>query len=80
MIKYTEVEGHPRLAIVIPGICDMDRIEELRDALFDVVEVNLFDEECKEAVSSSSLFWVMTMIRELTHDLEGKVSIRRNGH
>lgn len=52
------------------ALFDMDNVENLRDALLNMLEVCLADDEVKFCVPSSQFYIVSVFIRELTHDIE----------
>lgn len=70
MLEVVYVKGEPRMAMIVPEVCDRARARDLRNALLDMLDVCLASEDGKDAVSSISLFWVMRLIRELMTDLE----------
>lgn len=72
MITTAMIEGHPRLALAVPEICDRERVADLRDGLLDILEIVLMNEESKEVVSSLSVFMVIRLVKELNKDLEDR--------
>lgn len=52
---------------------DMESVRDLRDALFQMLEVCLTDDEVKFATPSSSFYVVACLIRELSRDIEADI-------
>lgn len=72
MLEVVNVKGTPRMAIVVPEICDRERARDLRDGLLDMLEICLATEDGKEAMPSLSVFMVIRLIKELISDLEDR--------
>lgn len=49
---------------------DMDGVKDLRNALFEMLEIVLSDEDYKFVTPSNSLYIVASLIRELSRDIE----------
>lgn len=60
-------------AISAPEVLsDTDDVKALRDALFEMLEIILSDEDLKFCTPSNSLYIVACIIRTLTNDLEAR--------
>lgn len=66
MIKYVDVNGHTKPAIVVNCIDDISQVRELRKALIDVMETCLSSDQTKEYTSSTSLWYLTRLIDETT--------------
>ena len=71
MITMLERDGGQMLAISAPGVLsDTEDVQELRNALLEMLEMILYDEDLTAATPSNSLYIVANIIRELTRDIE----------
>ena len=71
MITMLERDGEQLPAISAPEVLtDTDDIRNLRNALSEMLEMILFDEDLTAATPSNSLYIVANIIRELTRDIE----------
>lgn len=52
------------------ALADMEAVADLRDALFEMLEICLSDEDLKFATPSNSLYIVACLVRTLTRDIE----------
>ncbi len=79
MITMLERDGGQMLAISAPGVLsDTEDVQELRNALLEMLEMILYDEDLTAATPSNSLYIVANIIRELTRDIE-KLLIEEGG-
>lgn len=60
-------------------IQDMGSIEDLRNALFEMLEIVLSDDDLKYVTPSSSLYIVACLIRELSRDIENGLKEEKGG-
>lgn len=60
-------------------IQDMGCIKDLRNALFEMLEIVLSDDDLKFATPSSSLYIVACLIRELSRDIENDLTRESTG-
>ena len=72
MIIPVNCKGKMYLALAIPGITMRSDVKELRNALLDLLDTTISDEELKDVTSSRSLHAILNVIHELTKDLEDK--------
>ena len=72
MLIPVNVGGHMRLALAIPRINNRADVKLLRNALLEVIDITISDEELKDVTSSRSLHAILNVIYELTKDLEDK--------
>lgn len=62
------------LAITAPDILDeVDDVRQLRDALFEMLEIVLADDDLTFATPGNSLYIVASLTRSLTLDIERAV-------
>ena len=72
MLVPVNVHGHSCLALAIPRINCRADVKILRNALLELLDTCISDEELKDVTSSRSLHTVLNMVFELTKDLEDK--------
>ena len=72
MLVPVNVGGKMRLALAIPTINTHADVKRLRNALIELLDNCLSDEELKDVTSSLSLHAIMSTVVELTKDLEDK--------
>lgn len=72
MLVPVNIGGHVCLALAIPRINNRADVKLLRNALLEVVDTTISDEELKDVTSSRSLHAILNVIHELTKDLEEK--------
>jgi hypothetical protein len=60
------------LALAIPGINCRADVKVLRNALMEMLDVCISDEEIKDVTSSRAMHSVLNVVCELTKDLEDK--------
>ena len=73
MITMLKSDGGSVPAIAAPeALTDIDDVKQLRDALFEMLEIILSDEDLKFCTPSNSLYIVACIIRTLTNDLEDR--------
>ena len=72
MLVPVNIGGQMRLALAIPRINNRADVKILRNALLEVLDTTVSDEELKDVTSSRSLHAILNVIHELTKDLEDK--------
>lgn len=72
MLVPVNIGGQMRLALAIPRINNRSDVKILRNALLEVLDTTVSDEELKDVTSSRSLHAILNVIHELTKDLEDK--------
>ena len=72
MLVPINLKGHSCLSLAIPGINNRADVKVLRNALLELVDSTISDEELKDVTSSRSLHSVLNVVFELTKDLEDK--------
>ena len=72
MLVPVNVSGRMYLALAIPRINNRADVKLLRNALLEVIDTTVSDEELKDVTSSRSLHAILNVIHELTKDLEDK--------
>lgn len=72
MLVPVNIGGQMRLALAIPRINNRSDVKILRNALLEVIDTTVSDEELKDVTSSRSLHAILNVIHELTKDLEDK--------
>lgn len=72
MLVPVSLKGHSYLALAIPRINSRADVKILRNALLEMLDMCISDEETKDVTSSRSLNSVLNVIFELTKDLEDK--------
>lgn len=72
MLVPVNVKGHAYLALAIPRINSRADVKLLRNALLELIDTTISDEELKDVTSSRSLHSILNVIFELTKDLEEK--------
>ena len=72
MLVPINVSGHSCLALAISRINSRADVKVLRDALLELVDSTISDEELKDVTSSRSLHAILNVVFELTKDLESK--------
>lgn len=72
MLVPVNVSGRMYLALDIPRINNRADVKLLRNALLEVIDTTISDEELKDVTSSRSLHAILNVIHELTKDLEEK--------
>lgn len=72
MLVPVNIKGHCCLALAIPRINTRADVKRLRNALIEMVDVCVSDEEIKECTTSLSLHSVLNVVVELNKDLEDK--------
>lgn len=72
MIIPVNCKGKMYLALAIPGITMRSDVKELRNALLDLLDGCLADDDTKDNTPSLSMWLVLRMIVELNKDLEDK--------
>lgn len=73
MITMLSSEAGPVPAIAVPEVLsDTEDVKTLRDALFEMLEIVLSDDDLKYVTPANSLYMVACLIRTLTKDLEAK--------
>lgn len=70
MLTPVTIKGRPCLALAISRINSREDVKAFRDALLEVVDSCLCQEETKDVTSSRSLHILLNMIVELNKDLE----------
>ncbi len=71
MITMIKNGGDSVPSIAVPEIItDTEDLRILRDALFEMLEVVMSDDDLKFVTPSNSLYYVACIIRELTRDIE----------
>lgn len=71
MITMLQGEAGPVPAIAVPEVVsDTEDVRTLRDALFEMLEIVLSDDDLKYVTPSNSLYIVACLIRTLTKDIE----------
>ncbi len=72
MLVPVNIDGHMCLALAIPGINNNADVKLLRNALLEMVDTCISDEELKDVTDSRTLHSVLNVVYHLTRDLEGK--------
>ena len=73
MIAMLPSDGGLVPGIAVPeALSDFDDVKALRDALFEMLEIVISDDDLKFVTPSNSLYIVACLIRTLTNDLEAK--------
>lgn len=72
MLVPVNINGHSCLALAIPRINTRADVKVLRNALLEMIDVCISDEELKDVTASRSLSSVLNVVCELTNDLEDK--------
>ena len=72
MLVPVNIGGRMHLALAIPRINSRADVKLLRNALLEVIDTTVSDEEMKDVTSSRSLHAILNVIHELTKDLEDK--------
>lgn len=72
MIVPVNIGGHMCLALAIPRINSRADVKLLRNALLEMLDNCISDEELKDVTASRTLSSVLNVICELTKDLEDK--------
>ena len=72
MLVPVNVSGRMYLALAIPRLNNRSDVKLLRNALLEVIDTTVSDEELKDVTSSRSLHAILNVIHELTKDLEEK--------
>lgn len=73
MITMLPSDGGPVPAIAAPeALSDIDDVKQLRDALFEMLEIILSDDDLTFCTPTNSLYIVACIIRTLTIDLEAR--------
>ena len=72
MLVPVNIGGRMHLALAIPRINSRADVKLLRNALLEVIDTTVSDEELKDVTSSRSLHAILNVIHELTKDLEDK--------
>lgn len=72
MIVPVNVKGHSCLALGIPRINTYADVKELRNALLDIIDTCISDEEMKDVTASRTFSVLLNVACELTRDLEDK--------
>lgn len=70
MLAPVTIKGRPYLALAISQINTREDVKDLRDALLEVIDSCLCNEETKDVTGSRSLHILLNMIVELNKDLE----------
>lgn len=73
MIKYIEINGIQRPAIVMDQLVVPGDVRDLRKALVDCLETCLSSETTKDFTKSTSLWYLVRLIDETTIDEKGGV-------
>lgn len=68
MITPVKINGHMMLAIAIPELHSREDVNELRDAMLDVLSTCMLSEETKECTSCESLYLLVNFIKALVYD------------
>ena len=66
MIKFIEVNGYQKPAIIVDCIDDISQVRQLRKSLVNIMEVCLSSEQAKDFARSTSLFILSRLIDETT--------------
>lgn len=66
MIKFMEVEGQQKPAIIVNAVSGIGDVRELRKALVEIMETCLSDDKTKQFVSALSLWYLTRLIDETT--------------
>ena len=73
MIAMLPSDGGLVPGIAVPeALSDFDDVKALRDALFEMLEIVISDDDLKFVTPSNSLYIVACLIRTLTNDLEDR--------
>ena len=72
MLVPVTQKGFSCLALAIPRINNRADVKRLRNALLEMLDCCISDEEVKECISGLSMHFVLNVITELTKDLEDK--------
>ena len=72
MLVPVNIGGHSCLALAIPRINTRADVKVLRNALLEMIDVCISDEELKDVTASRSLSSILNVVCELTNDLEDK--------
>lgn len=72
MLVPVNIGGKVLMAIAIPRINNRADVKLLRNALLELIDSTISDEELKDVTSSRSLHSVLNVVCELTKDLEDK--------
>lgn len=72
MLVPVNLKGHSYLALAIPCINTRADVKLLRNALIEMVDACISDEEVKDCTASLTLHSVLNVVVELTKDLEDK--------
>ena len=70
MLTPVTIKGRQCLALAISRINTREDVKALRDAMLDVIDSCLCNEETKDVTESKSLHILLNMIVELNKDLE----------
>ena len=66
MIKYVDVDGKQKPAIVMDCIDDIQAIREFRKGMVDVLTTCVSSDQTKDFTSSTSLWYLINLIDETT--------------
>lgn len=66
MIKYVDVDGKQKPAIVMDCIDDIREIREFRKGMVDVLTTCVSSDQAKDFTSSTSLWYLIHLIDETT--------------
>ena len=72
LILHFDKDDKTYLAVAFPPIYDMNAVKDLRDALFEVMEICVSYQDAKDASNPYHLYLLSCLIKELTKDLEQK--------
>ncbi len=72
LILHMDEDDKTYLAVAFPPIHDMNAVKDLRDALFEVMEICVSYQEAKDVSNPYHLYLLSCLIKELTKDLEHK--------